>query len=220
MPSLTRPSPTTNGTTMMLTSGVLKLGARMATSTVLPPTAARLPTRRPLRTSTATLRATVARPATAKDTVARLFRVRASRLTATARRRPTGAVPLLTVKPPRVLTTPTPSPSRPTALMRTADGASLTTASLLALTATKSTPDGSRLMTTSGLRTTTPIGMARLVRTARALPPTPPPAPAGASPSTTRRPPLTTSRPTGTTRPPTGMRGAAIRTSTRRFPTM
>merc|ERR1739848_395651 len=60
--------------------------------------------------------------------------------------------------------------NRPMVRTRMPDGASLTTASPLALTTTRSTPDGSRLMMTSGLRTTTASTTPMPVHTARPLP--------------------------------------------------
>merc|ERR1712210_114722 len=182
-------SPMTNGTTVMPTNGAARLGDATVTSTVPHPTVAR-----PLLTNTTdTLRA-----ARAAGPVAN-----------TPRADNSGLVHLPKALLLRLDTTTTPGPNRPTVRTRMPDGASLTT--------TRSTPDGSRLMTISGLRTTIASTMPMPAPTAR-----PPPSGLRVSPlarwdgpkevSTT--PPLALDTLETTANPDlTGMHGAVTRTS-------
>merc|ERR1719438_568917 len=159
-PSPTLLSLTTSGTTVMPTSGAARPGARTRISMVPPLTATRLlPRRRP---TTSTARSTVlvaTATATARATVP-----------STALPAPLGLVLPLLRPLPRLVTTTTLGPSRLTARTRMPDGASLTIPSLPDLTITRSTPDGFRLMMTSGLRTTTPALRVMPTSTARLLP--------------------------------------------------
>merc|ERR1719458_2140175 len=116
VPSPTLLSPMTNGTTVMPTNGAARLGDATVTSTVPHPTVAR-----PLLTNTTdTLRA-----ARAAGPVAN-----------TPRADNSGLVHLPKALLLRLDTTTTPGPNRPTVRTRMPDGASLTTASQLALTTT------------------------------------------------------------------------------------
>merc|ERR1739848_769311 len=150
-PNPTLPSPTMNGTTVMPTNGAARLGDATVTSTVPHPTVAR-----PLLTN---ITDTPRRAAMAAMAVLH-----------TPRAAPTGVVHLRLAVQLMPDTTTTPGPNRPMVRTRMPDGASLTTASPLALTTTRSTPDGSRLMMTSGLRTTTASTTPMPVHTARPLP--------------------------------------------------
>merc|ERR1719188_371226 len=220
-----RPTPlslTMSGTTRTTTSGELRLGVRTETSMALPPTA------RPHLLRTGVVLAELARP----DTAARSARAMAASahtvvlepLVVLATR--TGRVPPTPTRPLAVPTITTSGPSRLTAPITTQDGANPTTLSQPSLTTTRATPEPSRPMMTSGLRTTTDTMPVM-------PPPAVPPPPGGArrptpssaafmatvaTPSVSTRAPYTMPLPAPTPpRPvaspvPTGMPGAETKT--------
>merc|ERR1719469_1077215 len=216
MPSPTRPSLTMSGTTAMLTSGAVKLGAPIRMSMVPLPTAPRpLPPRLPRLDTASPPDTMVPTDSTVPTARATLTRVKSGRALLTRR-------PLL---PTATITTP--GPSRPTVRTKMPDGANLTIPSRLVPTTTRSTPDGFRLMTTSGLRTTIVTTTRMAPSTARLLPSGPRTVATEATDATARAtvarltPPLSRVTQLTLANPaPSGMLGAVTTTSTVPPPTV